>query len=108
MAPVPLTDCLNRKLAELRMKRCKPLWIECCRDHLTALVVEGEDDSVVLHPDPSVDRAWYAGIEIRHAPERELTWVFVKGEIEDDEDEVSAHIVSTPEAPGASEIAQAA
>lgn len=97
MAPPPLTDCLNRKLAELRSKRCKPLWIECSRDHLTALVVEGEDDSVVLHPDPTVDRAWYGGVEIRHAPDRELTWVFVKGEIEDNEDEVSAHLVSPPE-----------
>ncbi|MDB5423618.1 MAG: hypothetical protein JWQ29_1034 [Phenylobacterium sp.] len=93
-APLPLTDCLNRKLAELRAKRCKALWIECSKADLTTLVLEGAEDSVVLHPDPTVDRAWYWGVEIRCAADRELTWVFLKGEVENDEDAVSAHVVS--------------
>ncbi len=95
-SPLPLTVCLNRKLAELRDKRCKALWIEASQADLTALVIEGADDAVVLHPDPAVDRAWYAGVEIRCGV-RDLTWVYLKGEIESDEEEVSVHIVSTPD-----------
>jgi hypothetical protein len=98
--PLPLTDCLNRKLAELRANRCKALWIECSKADLTQLVIEGGDDSVVLHPDPAVDRAWYWGVEIRHA-DRDLPWVFLKGEVDGDEDAVSAHVVNVADVCGA-------
>ena len=94
MAEPRLLDCLNEKLAELMGKGFDVLWIECSKDHLTRLVVE-DTDAIRLDPDPVVDRAWYGGVEIRHTAERELTWVFLKGEVEDGE--VSAHIVSLPD-----------
>ena len=95
-APFSLAVCLDRKLEELRDKRCEPLWIEASAADLTALVTEGAEDAIVLHPDPAFDLAWYAGVEIRCGP-RDLTWVYLKGEIEGAAEEVSIHIVSTPD-----------
>ena len=100
-SPLPLSLCLDRKLEELRANGCEALWIEASQADLTALVTEASDDAIVLDADPAVDRAWYAGIEIRCGT-RDLTWVYLKGEIETDEEEVSVHIVSKPDAqPGA-------
>lgn len=95
-APLPLTVCLDRKLEELRNNGCEALWIEASQADLTALVTEASDDAIVLHADPAIDRAWYAGIEIR-CGRRDLTWVYLKGEIDTDDEEVSVHIVSTPD-----------
>ena len=94
--PLSRSARLDRKLEELREKRCEPLWIEASAADLTALVTDGNEDAVVLHPDPAVDLAWYAGVEIRCGP-RDLTWVYLRGEIAGDAEELSAHIVSTPE-----------
>ena len=95
-SPLSLSVCLDRKLEELRNKRCEPLWIEASAADLTALVTEGAEDAVALHPNPAVDLAWYAGVEIRCGT-RDLTWVYLKGEIEGDAEEVSVHIVSQPD-----------
>ena len=95
-----LIDCLNEKLAELMSQGFDVLWIECSRDDLTRLVREDPDEAIRLDPDPAVDRAWYGGVEIRHTAERELTWVFLKGEVEGGE--ISAHIVSLPDPPAES------
>lgn len=75
---VRLTARLDLTLAELRRQGCKALWIEASKADLTTLVREGDPDAVVLHPDPSVDRAYYAGVEIRHGA-RPLTCVFRRG-----------------------------
>jgi hypothetical protein len=95
--PAPrLADCLDDKLAELSRGGLTALWIEACEADLAALAVEAY--ALMLDPDPGVDRAWYAGVEIRCGA-RELTWVFVKGEVEADPEEISAHIVSLPGEP---------
>ena len=95
--PAPtLADCLDVKLAELSRAGLTALWIEACEADLAALAVDAY--ALMLDPDPGVDRAWYAGVEIRCGT-RELTWVFVKGEVEDDPEELSAHIVSLPDPP---------
>jgi len=75
---VRLTAYLDLTLAELRRQGCKALWIEASKADLTALVREGDADVIVLHPDPTVDRAYYGGIEIRHG-DSPLTCVFRKG-----------------------------
>ena len=98
--PAPrLADCLSDKLAELSRGGLTALWIEASQADLTTLVIE-DDKAIVLDPDPGVDRAWYAGVEIRRGT-RELTWVFVKGEVAADPEEISAHIVSLPDLPDA-------
>jgi hypothetical protein len=75
---VRLTARLDLTLAELRRQGCKALWIEASKADLTTLVREGDSDAVVLHPDPAVNRAYYAGVEIRHG-DQPLTCVFRKG-----------------------------
>ena len=95
LAPWRLTEALNEKLAELRGQGLQLLWIECSRDDLTRLIVEGGEAAIRLEPDPTLDLAWYDGVEIRYSPTRPLTWVFLKGE--DPAGGVSAHIVSPPE-----------
>jgi hypothetical protein len=94
--PWRLTDALNAKLAELNGQGFEVLWIECSRADLTKLVIEGGDAAIRLDPDATVDRAWYGEVEIRHTAERELTWVFLKGEVA--AGEVSAHVVGGPDA----------
>ncbi len=95
-----LTDGLNDKLTELSGRGYEILWIEACVEDLTRLVVEGGEDAVRLDPDPTVDRAWFGEVEIRHSA-REMTWVFLRGEVapkdQDGDGEISAHIVSPPE-----------
>ena len=93
-APPPwrLTDALDEKLSELKAAGYEIIHIECSREDLTTLVVEGGEDAIRLDPDPSLDRAWYGDVEIRHAADRDLTWVFLRGE--DPSGELSAHIVS--------------
>jgi hypothetical protein len=93
-----LLDSVNEKLAELMSQGFDVLWIECSKADLTRLVMEDEDEAIRLDPDPVVDRAWYGGVEIRHSADRELTWIFLKGEAEGGE--VSAHVVSLPDTPG--------
>jgi hypothetical protein len=90
-----LTDGLNAKLAELRGRGYEVLWIEACVADLTRLVMEGGEAAVRLDPDPGLDRAWFGDVEIRHAPDREMTWVFLKGEVASGE--VSAHVVGPPD-----------
>lgn len=94
--PWRLTHALNAKLAELRAQGYRVLWIESSREDLTQLAVEGGDSAIELDADPEVDRAWYGDVEIRLTPDRELTWVFLEGEVEG---EVSAHIVGPPDPP---------
>lgn len=89
-----LTHALNAKLAELRGKGFKVLWIESSRDDLTQLAVEGGDNAIELDADPEKDRAWYGEVEIRLSQTRSLTWLFVEGEVEG---EVSAHIIGPPD-----------
>jgi hypothetical protein len=48
-------EALDGKLAELLAKGCEVLWIECCQEDLTRLVIEAGEDAVRLHPDPAVD-----------------------------------------------------
>jgi hypothetical protein len=96
-APWRLTDALNAKLAGLRNLGFEVLWIESCRADLTRLVMEGGEDAIRLDPDPGLDRAWFGEVEIRHAPEREMTWVLLRGEVASGE--ISAHVVSPPGAP---------
>ena len=90
-----LTDGLNAKLAELRGQGFEILWIEACVEDLTQLVMEGGEAAVRLDPDPSLDRAWFGEVEIRHTATREMTWIFLKGEVA--ADEISAHIVGPPD-----------
>jgi hypothetical protein len=92
-----LTEALDDKLAELRGQGFEVVWIECSREDLTRLVIEGGEAAIRLDPDPSVDRAWYGDAEIRHSSTRDLTWVFVKGEVA--AGEVSAHVVGPPDPP---------
>lgn len=92
-----LTDGLDAKLAELRGRGFELAWIESCRTDLTRLVVEGGEAAIRLDPDPSVDRAWYGEVEIRHTSQRDQTWVFVRGEVA--AGDVSAHLVAPPEPP---------
>ena len=92
-----LTDDLDAKLMELRGKGFEVLWIECSRDDLTRLVIEGGEAAIRLDPDPAVDRAWFGETEIRHSATRELTWVFLRGEVA--AGEISAHVVGPPDPP---------
>jgi hypothetical protein len=94
-----LTDGLDAKLTELRDRGFEVVWIEASRADLTRLVIEGGEAAIRLDPDPAVDRAWYGEVEIRHTPTRDLTWVFVKGEVASGE--VSAHVVGPPDPPAA-------
>jgi hypothetical protein len=89
-----LTEGLNAKLTELTRAGFEVLWIEACVEDLTRLVMEGGESAIRLDPDPSLDRAWFSGVEIRHTATRQMTWVFVKGEVA--AGEVSAHIVGPP------------
>lgn len=93
-----LTDALDAKLSELKGLGYEVLWIESSRADLTRLVIEGGESAVRLDPDPAVDRAWYGETEIRHGATRDLTWIFLRGEVA--AGEVSAHVVSPPDAPG--------
>ncbi|HLZ74526.1 hypothetical protein [Phenylobacterium sp.] len=86
---------MNAKLAELTGRGFEVLWIEACVEDLTRLVMEGGESAIRLDPDPSLDRAWFGGVEIRHTSTREMTWVFIKGETA--AGEVSAHIVGPPD-----------
>ena len=95
VAPWRLTEALNAKLAELRGRGFQLSWIECSRDDLTRLIVEGGETAIRLDPDPTRNLAWYDGVEIRHSYDRPLTWVFLRGE--DPAGEVSAHVVSAPD-----------
>lgn len=90
-----LTEALDAKLAELRSQGFEVAWLECCREDLTRLVIEGGDDAIRLDPDPAIDRAWYRDVEIRHTSTREMSWVFVRGEVA--AGEVSAHVVGPPD-----------
>ena len=94
-APWRLTDGLNAKLAELTGRGFEVLWIEACVEDLTRLVMEGGESAIRLDPDPSLDRAWFGDVEIRHTSARQMTWVFLKGEVA--AGEVSAHIVGPPD-----------
>jgi hypothetical protein len=92
-----LTDALNAKLAELAGQGHEILWIEASVDDLTRLVVEGGEDAVRLDPDPGLDRAWFGEVEIRHAARRQMTWIFLRGEVA--AGEISAHVVGPPDGP---------
>lgn len=92
-----LTDGLNEKLADLAARGFEILWIEASRADLTQLVMEGGEAAIRLDPDPSLDRAWFGDVEIRHSATRELTWVFLRGEVA--AGEVSAHVVGPPDPP---------
>ena len=94
-APWRLTEALDGKLAELRGRGLQLAWIECSRDDLTRLIVEGGETAIRLDPDPTRNLAWYDGVEIRHSYDRPLTWVFLRGE--DPTGEVSAHVVGPPD-----------
>jgi len=91
-----LTDTLDAKLAELTARGLEVQWIESCRDDLTRLVAEGGEAAIRLDPDPAVDRAWYGEVEIRHTATRDMTWIFVRGEVASGE--VSAHVIGPPAA----------
>jgi hypothetical protein len=93
--PWRLTDGLKDKLAELSGRGFEILWIEACVEDITRLVMEGGEDAIRLDPDPSLDRAWFGEVEIRHTTSRQMTWVFLRGEVA--ADEVSAHIVGPPD-----------
>ncbi|MGZ3377721.1 MAG: hypothetical protein ACXU8S_14095 [Phenylobacterium sp.] len=86
---------MNAKLAELRDRGFEIQWIEACVEDLTRLVLEGGDGAIRLDPDPRVDRAWFGDVEIRHTSTRQMTWVFLKGEVA--AGEISAHIVGPPD-----------
>lgn len=91
-----LAEALDAKLTELKALGFEVQWIECCRADLTSLVLDGGDLALRLDPDPSVDRAWYGDVEIRHTAGRDLTWVFLTGEA--GAGEVSAHVIGPPDA----------
>jgi hypothetical protein len=90
-----LTDGLNAKLYDLTAKGYEVLWIEASLEDLTRLVAEGGEAAIRLDPDPTLDRAWFGGVEIRHTATRQMTWVFLKGEAA--AGEVSAHVVAPPD-----------
>jgi len=92
-----LTEALNAKLAELTGRGFEVQWIESSRADLARLLTEGGDEAIRLDSDPSVDRAWFGQVEIRHTAARELTWIFVRGEVASGE--VSAHVIGPPEPP---------
>ncbi len=75
-----LTELLKDKLDELEGRGLQIQWIEASYDDLTRLVLEGGDDAVRLDADPSLDRAWFGRVEIRHNSQTAGTWVFVSGE----------------------------
>jgi hypothetical protein len=93
--PWRLTDGLKDKLAELTGCGFEVLWIEACVEDITRLVMEGGDGAIRLDPDPSLDRAWFGEVEIRHTTSRQMTWVFLRGEMADGE--VSAQLVGPPD-----------
>jgi hypothetical protein len=97
--PWRLTEALDATLSDLKSRGFEVLWIECSRSDLTSLVIEGGDAAIRLDPDPSIDRAWYGDVEIRHTAARDLTWVFLRGEVA--AGEVSAHVIGPPEPTGA-------
>jgi len=94
--PWRLTHALNAKLAELRARGYRVLWIESSREDLTQLAIEGGENAIELDDDPEVDRAWYGDLEIKLCPDKALTWIYLEGEVEG---EVSAHIVGPPDPP---------
>jgi hypothetical protein len=99
-----LTEALAAKLAGLHDLGFEVLWIESSRADLTRLVMEGGEAAIRLDPDPALDRAWFGEVEIRHSAAREMTWVFLRGEVASGE--VSAHVVCPPgAAPAAGPIA---
>jgi hypothetical protein len=93
-APWRLTAGLDAKLAELRGQGFEVLWIESGRADLTRLLIEGGEAAIRLDPDPTLDRAWYGEVEIRHVAARDQTWVYLRGEVA--AGEVSAHVVAAP------------
>jgi len=93
-APWRLTDALNAKLGALNNLGFEVLWIESSRDDLTRLVMEGGEAAIRLDPDPALDRAWFGEVEIRHTVERDMTWIFLRGEVASGE--VSAHVIAPP------------
>jgi hypothetical protein len=93
-----LTEALNAKLAELTGLGFEVQWIESSRADLARLLDEGGDDAIRLDPDPAIDRAWFGEVEIRHTAVRDMTWVFVRGEVA--AGEVSAHVIGPPEPAG--------
>jgi len=92
-----LTEALNAKLAELAGLGFEVQWIEASRADIARLLDEGGDEAIQLDPDPAVDRAWFGAVEIRYNAARELTWVFVRGEVASGE--VSAHVIGPPDPP---------
>ena len=84
-----LTERLDAKLAELTRSGYGIQWIEASEKELVTLFAEGGDEAILLDPDPTVDRAWYGGVEIRPS-EKGLIWIYLEGEY----DGLSAHIVS--------------
>ena len=92
-----LTDGLNGKLTELTGQGFEVLWIEASRADLTQLVMEGGEAAIRLDRDPGVDRAWFGEVEIRHSATRDLTWIFLRGEVA--AGEISAHVVGPPDPP---------
>ena len=87
-APQRLTDRLNAKLDELRSKGYQVQWIAAPVSDLTTLLREGRDEAIQLDPDPSLDVAWYDGVEIRPSAVPGVR-VFLTGEFH----ELSCHIV---------------
>ena len=94
-SPWRLTDGLHAKLAELTAQGYEVLWIEACVEDLTRLVLEGGESAIRLDPDPSLDRAWFGEVEIRHTAARQMSWVFLRGEVA--AGEISAHVVGPPD-----------
>ena len=92
-----LTDGLNGKLTELTGQGFEILWIEASRTDLTRLVMEGGEAAIRLDPDPGINRAWFGEVEIRHSATRDLTWIFLRGEVA--AGEISAHVVGPPDPP---------
>ncbi len=90
-----LTEGLNEKLTDLTGRGFEVLWIEASVEDLTRLVLEGGETAIRLDPDPSLDRAWFGEVEIRHTTTRQMTWIFLRGEVAGGE--VSAHIVGPPD-----------
>ncbi|MBS0360109.1 MAG: hypothetical protein JSR98_01910 [Proteobacteria bacterium] len=92
--PWRLTEALNAKLAEVRERGFEPKWIESSLEDLTLLIREGGEEAIRLDPDPSVNRAWFGEVEIRHNGDQPFTWVFVSGEVA--AGNISAHVVEPP------------
>jgi hypothetical protein len=84
-----MIERLDSRLAELTRSGYRIQWIEASEAALVTLFAEGGEEVIALDPDPSLDRAWYAGFEIRPT-EKELIWIYLEGEFEG----LSVHIVS--------------